>query len=123
MFSGKEFIVEDEEAKNVAKNYKSGALLELRSGDYIATSGIESIADPELVPYWKGYILEKDGRSFIRDGVRVKLETDNLEEIEYKPNPRYELMRKSLSEKMKMLSDNSRTLAQEESSREIRKSK
>ena len=122
LFSGLEFLVEDNEAENVAKNYKSKTLLRLKSGDYIASSGIEAITEQDLVPYWDGYILEKSGRSFMRDGQRIFLETKDFKEIEYKPHPKYEAMKEKLSDKFKMLSDKSRSEASEEVAREERES-
>lgn len=117
MFSKSEFLVEDDEAENVARSYRSGGLIQLRSGDYISTSGIESIADSELVPYWDGYLLEKGGNSFIRDGQRIFLETQNYKEIEYKPHPKYKKMKELLLEKTKMLSNSQQTKVDEEVAR------
>ncbi len=123
MFSKSEFLVEDDEAENVAANYGKGGLILLRSGNYISTAGIESIADPETVPFWKDYLLEKGGRSFIRDGQRINLEAQNFKEIEYKPHPKYEAMRKALIEKTKMISDGQRTEIGEEIAKIERKNK
>ena len=122
MFSKSEFLVENDEAENVAKSYGNGGLIQLRSGDYISTSGIESISDPDLVPHWDGYLLEKSGNSFMRDGQRIFLETKDYKEIEYKLHPRYEQMKELLLSKTKMLSDKSRSEISEEVSREERDS-
>ncbi len=120
LFSGKEYLVEDEEANEVAKHYNSNALLRLKSGARINPKGIESVDDPITVPYWQGYILEKSGRSFIRDGQRINLETKDFKKIEYKPHPKYEAMKKALMEKTKMLSDGQRAEVSEEVAREER---
>lgn len=120
MFSKSEFLVEDNEADNVAKSYGNGGLIQLRSGDYISTSGIESISDPELMPYWNGYLLEKSGNSFMRDGQRIFLETQNYKEIEYKPHPKYKAMKKLLLDKTKMLSDSQQTEVSEKIAKEER---
>ncbi len=117
MYSGFEFLVEDDEAENIAKSYNSNSLLKLRCGDRIAPKGIEAICDPELIPYWNDYMLEKSGNSFIRDGQRVKLETKDFNQIEYKPHPKYEAMSRILSEKMQMLSHGQRTIASEEAAK------
>ena len=91
LFSGLEFLVEDDEAENVARNYKSKTLIKLRSGDYIASSGIEAITESETEAFWSGYPLSKDGKSFMRDGERIYLESQHLKEIEYKPHSKYKL--------------------------------
>ncbi len=98
MFSGKEHIVEDDEAEKVADRFNSEKFIELRNGEIINPKGIEGIGKPSLLPYWHGYLLNSDGRSFQRDGVRIYLETENFLEIEYKTNPKYFAL-----EKFKML--------------------
>lgn len=108
-FSGKEFLIEDEEAENIKKIFKPNTLLSLRNGEAVNTSAIESIGSLEQVPYWDNYLLEKSGRSFIRDGQRINLETKNFDEIEYKPHPKYEAMKEKLLENTKMFSDEQRT--------------
>lgn len=114
LFSGLEFLVENDEAENVARNYKAKTLLRLKSGDYIASSGIEAITEVEIVPYWNGYLLEKSARSFMREGQRINLTAENFSEVEYKPHPKYEAMKKALIGKMKMLPDSQRSEASEE---------
>lgn len=119
MYSGREYLVEDAEADEVAKNYNSDALLRLKSGERIAPKGIESICDLQLVPYWDGHLLGKSGNSFMRDGQRIYLETKDYKDIEYNPHPKYEAMKQLLLNKTKMLSDKQRTEVSEEvSSRE-----
>ena len=121
LFSGLEFLVENDEAENVARNYKAKTLLRLKSGDYIASSGIEAITEVEIVPYWNGYPLSKDCKSFMRDGQRIYLESESFNEIEYRPHPKYEAIKKALMDKMKMLPDNQRAEASEETAKEERK--
>ncbi|MDF1498773.1 MAG: hypothetical protein P1P85_05500 [Patescibacteria group bacterium] len=123
LFSGKEYLVEDKEADEVATHYNSNALLRLKNGARINPKGIESIDDLLTVPYWQGYLLEKSGRSFVRDGQRVNLEKKNFSEIEYKPHPKYEAMKKALLDKTKMLSDKQMTEVSEEISRKERSEK
>lgn len=98
-FSGREYILEDDEAENIKKVFKPNTLLSLRSGEAVNSSAIEAIGDPELVPYWDGYKLDKNGSSFMRDGQRIFLETQDYKNIEYKPHPKYEVMKKMLIEK------------------------
>ena len=121
LFSGLEFLVENDEAENVARNYKAKTLLRLKSGDYIASSGIEAITELELVLFWNEYLLEKSGRSFMRGGQRINLTAENFSEVEYKPHPKYEVMKKALMDKMKMLPDSQRSEASEEAAKEERK--
>jgi len=102
MMSGIEFLLEDVEAENIARIFGQQKLVKLRSGEYVNTASIEVIKDIDTVPYWDGYMLEPDGRSFIRDGVKVKMETDTFSEIEYKPHPKYLAMKKQLDKKLSM---------------------
>jgi len=90
-FGGREFILEDDEAENIiiVKNSPTGkAFLELRCGAFVDTSAIESITDIPLIPYSAdGYPLSKDGRSFIKEGVRIWIE--NFDGIKYLPDSKY----------------------------------
>ncbi len=101
-FSGHEFIVEDDEAKNIVilKNTGKKSFVELRCGDFIDISAIESIVNPPLIPMIHGYPVEKDGRTFIRDGDRIKIE--NLENIYYSEDPKYKKLME-LSQQRKLL--------------------
>lgn len=99
--ANKQHLVEDDEAINIAKMWaKSGEPIYLRDGTIINPKCIVEIGELDTVPYWNGYMLEPDGRSFIRDGVRVKMETDTFSEIEYKPHPKYLAMKKQLKNKL-----------------------
>ena len=100
-FSGKEYILEDNEAENIKEIFKPNELISLRNGEAVNTSAIESIGSPELVPYWKEYLLDKSGKSFIRDGRRIFLETQDFENIEYKLSPKYKAM--ELAQNIKLL--------------------
>jgi hypothetical protein len=88
-FSGREHIITDEEAEGLAMAFGSGSLVKLRSGAYVNPSSIEYIGPPPKIPCWQGYPLNKDGRSFWREGALVKLDPDNFNEIEYLPDPKY----------------------------------
>jgi hypothetical protein len=87
MFSKREYVVADDEAENVAKNSNGDGLLRLRSGDYISPKAIESISEPKQVKMYKGYFVEKDGMSYIRDGEKIRIE--HPENIELAPDPKY----------------------------------
>ena len=91
VFSGDEYIVEDDEALNIVaiKNTpNSKAMIQLRCGAFVATSAIASISNPPLLGMAHGqYPLSKDGRSYMRDGQRVYLESYN--HVEYIPDPLY----------------------------------
>ena len=121
MFSGREHLVEDNEADEVAKNYNSNALLRLKSGARINPKGIESIDDPQLVGYWDGHLLDKNGGSFMRDGQRIFLEAKDYEEVEYKPHPKYIALQKIMIEKTKMISNKQQAEISEEVAREERR--
>jgi len=93
-FSGKEFILEDDEAENViaVKNSGKKAFLQLRSGEYVDTSAIEAITKIPLIPVWNnGRFLSKDGRSFIRDGTRIYIERIETfkDNVLFEEDPRY----------------------------------
>lgn len=105
-FSGREYILEDDEAENIKKVFKPNTLLSLRNGEAVNSSAIESIGDPELIPYWNGYLLDKGGKSFMRDGQRIFLETKDFNNVEYKIHPKYIAIQKILIEKTKIISNN-----------------
>lgn len=92
-----EHIVNDEEVKVIVENANSDNLLLLDNGEYIRPKSIIAITDPELIPYWQDYILDKGGKSFMRDGQRIFLETKDFDEVEYKPHPKYIAMQKILN--------------------------
>ena|SRR3990167_11332929 len=98
---GGEFVLEDDEAENVEKTVLvSGGkgFMKLRCGAFINITAIQVIMDIPLIAYSQGgYPLEKNGRSFIRDGVRVMVE--DLDTIQYLPDPKYKNIKGYLSEK------------------------
>jgi len=100
--ANKQHLIEDEEEKNITTLLQTGnnSFIKLRDGSLINPKCIVEIGEPDTVPYWNGYMLEPDGRSFIRDGVKVKMETETFEEIEYKPHPKYLAMRQQLNNKL-----------------------
>lgn len=87
----KEFVVHDDEAENIKNVLRSGGkeFIELRNGDLINPSMVEMISEPETEAFWGGYPLSKDGKSFMRDGERIYLESHNFKEIEYHLHPKY----------------------------------
>ena len=95
-----EHIISNRELKVIVENSNSDNLLLLDSGEYIRPKAIIAITEPEKVAYWNGYILDKGGRSFMRDGNRIFLETKDYEEIEYKEHPRYIILRQSQDNKL-----------------------
>jgi len=94
MFGGREHLSQDDEAENVRKMWHSDSSrpINLRDGSTISPKGIAEIGDPETIPYRDGYPLNKDGRSYMRDGVRVYLEPKSYDEIKYKLHPKYKKM-------------------------------
>ena len=84
-----EFVVENDEAENVVKAFGKQSLVLLRSGAYLNPSTIAAIIDPPKLPYWAGYRVNDDLKSFFRDGKKIYLETSQLEKIEYREDPKY----------------------------------
>lgn len=84
-----DFIVEDDEAENIVKVFGKQTLVQLRNGSYLSPSTIAAIIDPPKVPYWGGYRVCEDGKSFFREGVRVYLEPLHIAEIKYLDDPKY----------------------------------
>lgn len=89
----REFVVYNDEAENIKNVLKRGQkeFIELRSGDLINPSMVESISEPETEAFWGGYPLSKDGKSFMREGKRIFLEPQNFEEIIYKAHSKYKI--------------------------------
>ena len=94
-----EHIVNDKEVSVIIKNQNSDSFLLLDNGEYIKPKSIIAITDPELIPYWDGYMLDKGGKSFMRNGNRIFLESQDFDKIEYKIHPKYEKIKQLLLEK------------------------
>lgn len=90
-WSGQEYILQDEEADNIVKIKNSPskkAFLQLRCGAYVDISAIESISGVPLIAHsQEGQPLSKDGRSYIRDSIRIYVE--DFDSIQYLPDPKY----------------------------------
>lgn len=82
-----EHLVPDDEAERVADKFGTNELLLLSDGGRINTSCIAAIDEIPLIPFYRGYIVNKDGRTFNRDGNRITIES--IENIEYLPDPKY----------------------------------
>jgi hypothetical protein len=87
IMGGSEHIVPEEEAEIVAQHFGTNELMALSDGSKINTSSISEIANIPLVGFYKDYIVNKDGRTFTRDGQRITIEC--IENIEYLPDPKY----------------------------------
>ncbi len=111
LFSGKEFILESDEAENIIKIKNNGAgkaFLELRCGAYIDTSAIERITDVPLTAFREGdgvrysHYLSKDsnGNYFYQldDGKRKYVE---LDEVVFVKNPEYEKLINAQNKQLK----------------------
>ena len=97
LFSGKEFILEDEEIRVIllAKNSGNKAFLELRCGAFVDTAAIESITDVPLIPFFGGdrdrgsHHLSRDGNGnyfYEYGGKRVYIE---IADVEFLEDPKY----------------------------------
>ncbi len=95
MFSGREYILEDDEAEIVDVAFSKELPVRLRSGDLINTKGMESLGNPPIVPFYDGYPMF-DGKSFMRDGERIYV--CDWSNVEYKPDPHYEQKYKLLGQ-------------------------
>ena len=115
-----EHIVNDKEIPVIIKNQNSDSFLLLDNGEYIKPKSIIAITDPELIPYWDGHLLDKNGGSFMRDGQRIFLEAKDYEEVEYKLHPKYIALQKIMIEKTKMISNKQQAEISEEVAREER---
>lgn len=93
MFSGKEHLVENEEAEGVSNLKGTGVLAELRSGAEINPNGIESITSPEheKVATLDGYLFNEQNNSYVNDnGNRIFMsDASRLKDIKYIDNPKY----------------------------------
>ena len=103
--SGYEVVVSEEDAELIAANFGKEQLVKVKTGEWINTKSIEFIGEPELIAVWHDYVLDKNQRYFVREGQRVYLEPHHYEEIKYKSHPKYQIIKKVLMEKMKMVSD------------------
>ena len=109
-FTGKEFIVENDEAeniKNLKKDDKEG-FVDLRNGDFLNLDRIESISNPDKIAYigtCMGFMLiSKDGKSFVNsEGVRVYLKPGDFQDIKFIEHPIYEQELKQINEEIKQL--------------------
>ena len=83
MFSGKEFLIDDQEAEAIKTNFNNSILIELKSGETINAKGVESIIKAKK-EYWENneVFKSKDGsRFFWRDGQRVVLGENEIKQI------------------------------------------
>lgn len=91
IINGPEYVLEDEEALYLQKLIASGQskFVSLSNGDLINISAIARIGELEKKGCWKGWYLNDEKTGFWRDGKFLHLEKEELEEIEYKDDPKY----------------------------------
>ena len=89
-----EYIITDEQARNIkraidndARNIEVKKQVSFSSGSY--SSIVEEL--PKIAT-WNGYIVDTRDWSFHRDGKKIFLEEEHLNQIEYKPNPKYKIL-------------------------------
>lgn len=87
--SGQEYLLSDEEAEKIKKNFDK-KFIQLSNGDVISVGSISKVGSLDKVKSWGGYVLRKDGRSFIRDGDIVNLEGDEI--FDLIDDPKYKSM-------------------------------
>ena len=117
LIPGKEYVLNDEEFEVFKRLAKQGGLVELSNGDLVNPASIAHAGEPDRILVWKGYPLNKDGRSFQRDGKIVFLEAHNFGEITYEPDPKYLAMKEV---KLLKWTKNSRPLAAESLEKETK---
>lgn len=92
-FSGESYIITEEEyASLIAKVETEQKFFRIKSADKVINkSDIKSFGAPETIATWWGHVLDKGGKSFMRDGERCYLEPHNFAQIEHKLHPKYGL--------------------------------
>ncbi len=87
--SGQEYLISDEEANKIKKNLDK-KFIQISNGDVIGVMSISKIGSLDKVKSWGGYVLHKNGRSFVRDGEVVYLSGNDIpEEMD---DPKYKSM-------------------------------
>ncbi len=96
LISGKEYLLEDDEADYIKQIIATSDFIPLSNGDVVNAKVIERISELDKKPHWNYYPVEEDksGKFFYRDGQKIHLEADHLCEIEYKDDPKYLTMPK-----------------------------
>lgn len=89
LIDGKEYVIDDEEIGYIKHIFPKVDFITLSNGEVINKSSISRIGDPDKIPHYHGYPLNKDGRSFIRDGERIYLEKSSFKEITHQEDPKY----------------------------------
>lgn len=92
LINSREYMVEDDEAEYIKGLLSTGKVqfINLTNGTMINISSISVIGDLEKEKVWEGYILDRDGRWFVRDGQRIYLEGN--EKIEERTHRKYASM-------------------------------
>lgn len=92
LFNNTEYIVEEDEAENIMQCIDKVKFIRLRNGTLVNVSAISDIGKPETMLFWGEYPINKDGRSFNRDGERVWItEKKDLDQIKHHLHPKYGL--------------------------------
>jgi hypothetical protein len=108
---GSEHVVSDEEAENVMQRAGSNEYMMLSDGARINTSCIAEDTPIPLIAFYKDYIVNKDGRTYTRDGERITIEYP--ENIEYLPDPKYKAIAEENEARLRIEgSDNQLSLPQ-----------
>lgn len=104
IMGGSEHVVPNEEAEIVSQHFGTGELMALSDNCKINTSCIAAIDEIPLIPFYRGYIVNKDGRTFNRDGNRITIES--IENIEYLPDPKYKIIAEENEARLQVESGN-----------------
>ena len=107
-FSGREFIIADDEAKNIKRAIDNkndrNSFVELRSGDALNLDRIENISEPKKIAYISTCdgiaLLNPDGISFNREGNKIYLKPSDFEDIKFITHPLYEQELKQILEQV-----------------------
>lgn len=91
------FYVENEVADKIINNINNLKFIKLPNGDFINTTEIIKITEPEKKPYFKGLEMTPDLNFVIRQGEKVKFDKTYIREIEWRLEIPEELQIKQLN--------------------------
>jgi len=96
LFSGKEYLIEDNEFEIVKNLIRNSKMIELSNGDIFNSAAIEYAGELDKMRFWDIYpiITNKAGTFFIREGEQIFLEARNFDEIKIKDDLKYLSMNK-----------------------------
>lgn len=92
LIGGKEYVLADQEYEVFKQLVKQNKLIELSNGDLVNSSSIAHCGEPDTLPHWQSWPLDREGKYFMRNGSRIYLESHNFAEVEQLPDPKYKTL-------------------------------